>query len=54
MQIYQEYLPISLEQLSNPAFETKLPFPFVFDTLPKRFKFESSVPNRPGRPGQGE
>ncbi|PUU79217.1 hypothetical protein B9Z19DRAFT_1125584 [Tuber borchii] len=40
-QIYHECLPLSKEMLSDPAFMTKLPFPFVFNTLPNRFKFES-------------
>ncbi|PWW76378.1 hypothetical protein C7212DRAFT_343574 [Tuber magnatum] len=29
-------------KLSDPAFETQLPFPFVLDTLPKRFNFGSN------------
>lgn len=40
--IYEECGVISSEELSDPAFEKKLPFPFVFHTLPRRFKFSSN------------
>ncbi|RPA91942.1 hypothetical protein L873DRAFT_257780 [Choiromyces venosus 120613-1] len=39
--IQQECLVLSLRELSDPAFETKLPFPFVGNILPKRFKIDS-------------
>jgi len=41
MKIYKECLAISHEELSDPALEMQLSFPFVSNTLPKRFKFES-------------
>ncbi|KAG0127522.1 hypothetical protein HOY82DRAFT_625038 [Tuber indicum] len=41
IQIYHKCRSLSSEELSDPAFMTKLPFPFVFRTLPKRFKFEA-------------
>ncbi|KAG0128867.1 hypothetical protein HOY82DRAFT_611580 [Tuber indicum] len=41
IQVFQKCLQLGPEELSDPALETQLPFPFVFDTLPKRFKFGS-------------
>lgn len=38
--IYQECLSIRAEELSDPGFEMNLPFPFVYNTLPVRFKLE--------------
>jgi len=37
--IYEQCRLISPVELSDPAFETNLPFPFVFHTLPNCFKF---------------